>query len=155
MKILVLTQSGPTGLNQQVALACKHISEEVKGSGIVEIKIDNASSIAPSSIDRYSHVIMIAPEWNGSFPHTFKSLIDGSGYPSAFKKKKVLLVGTSATDFGNIMGITHLQHILQWVGAFVDSKRICIPRIQELVDPIDGFRDVEDRLYKAIKKFLQ
>jgi NAD(P)H-dependent FMN reductase len=155
MNILILTQSGPTGLNQQVALACKHIAEEVKSTGIVEIKIDNASSIAPSSVDRYSHVIMIAPEWNGSFPHTFKSLIDGSGYPSAFKKKKVLLVGTSSSDFGNIMGITHLQHILQWVGAFVDSKRICIPRIQESVDPIDGFRDVEDRLYKAIKKFLQ
>ena len=155
MKLLIITQSGPTGLNQQVALACKHISEEVKGASIVEIKIDNASSMAPSAVGQYSHVIMIAPEWNGSFPHTFKSLIDGSGYPSAFKKKKVLLVGTSATDFGNIMGITHLQHILQWVGAFVDSKRICIPRVQEFVDPIDGFRDVEDRLYKAIKKFLQ
>lgn len=154
MKLLILTQSGPEGLNQKIALECKHIAEDF-GVLVTEIEIANAGDYPPSAISKYSHIVMVVPEWNGSFPYMFKSLIDGSGYPSEFKKKKVLLVGTSDTSFGNLMGITHLQHILQWVGAFVDSKRICIPNIREAVDPITGFKDYENRLYKAVRKFLQ
>ena len=155
MHILILTQSGPTGLNQKIALGCEHIIEDIVGLDNLYVRIENADGIKLSLIEEYSKIIMIVPEWNGSFPHTFKTLIDSSTYPSVFKKKKILLIGTSSTDFGNIMGISHLQHILEWVGAFVDSKRICIPRIQEAVDPISGFIDVEERTYKAIKKFLK
>ncbi len=154
MKLLIITQSGPEGLNQKIALECKHIAEDF-GVLITEIKIANANDFPPSAIATYSHIVMVVPEWNGSFPYMFKSLIDGSGYPSGFKKKKILLVGTSDTSFGNLVGITHLQHILQWVGAFVDSKRICIPNIREAIDPITGFKDYENRLYKAVRKFLQ
>jgi NAD(P)H-dependent FMN reductase len=155
MKLLIITQSGPEGLNRKIADTCLYMADDILKVNLTESKIRNASDMAPSEASAYTHVIMVVPEWNGSFPHTFKSLIDASGYPSSFKKKKILLVGTSDTTFGNIMGITHLEHILQWIGCFVDSKRICIPNIREAVDPIDGFRDHENRLYKAIKKFMQ
>ena len=131
------------------------MADHIYHDKLIEYKIVNASEAEPLSINNYTHIIMVVPEWNGSFPYTFKSLIDSSGYPSAFKKKKILLVGTSDTTFGNIMGITHLEHILQWLGSFVDSKRICIPRIKSAIDPVTGFIDEEDRLYKAIKKFMQ
>ena len=155
MKLLVLTQSGPEGLNRKIADTCVYMADDILKTTLVTSKVKNASDIAPSEISMYTHIIMVVPEWNGSFPNTFKSLIDASGYPSSFKKKKILLVGTSDSTFGNIMGITHLEHILQWVGSFVDSKRICVPNIREAVDPVMGFRDHEDRLYKAIKKFMQ
>lgn len=155
MKLLVLTQSGPEGLNRKIADTCVYMADEILKTTLETSKIRNASDIAPSEISNFTHIIMVVPEWNGSFPNTFKALIDASGYPSSFKKKKILLVGTSDSTFGNIMGITHLEHILQWVGSFVDSKRICVPNIREAVDPVMGFRDHEDRLYKAIKKFMQ
>jgi len=155
MKLLVITQSNPEGLNRSIANTCGYMADHIYHEKLIEYKVVNASEVEPSSISNYTHIIMVVPEWNGSFPYTFKSLIDSSGYPSSFKKKRILLVGTSDTTFGNIMGITHLEHILQWLGSFVDSKRICIPHIREAVDPISGFKDQEDRLYKAIKKFMQ
>jgi NAD(P)H-dependent FMN reductase len=155
MKLLVITQSNPEGLNRIVANTCAYMAEDVYRDQLRDYKVANATEIAPSEINEYSHIIMVVPEWNGSFPHTFKSLIDGSGYPSTFKKKKILLVGTSETTFGNIMGITHLEHILQWLGSFVDSKRICIPHLSESIDHMRGYTDKEDRLHKAIKKFMQ
>jgi hypothetical protein len=155
MNILIITQSGESGLNYQIALECKYMIYESGNSTIDSVKIENADTVDPAEIKNFSHIIMIVPEWNGSFPHTFKSLIDNSGYPSIFKKRRILLIGTSASDFGNIMGISHLQHILEWIGANVDSKRVCISRISELIDSDHGFRDIDDRLYKAINKFIK
>lgn len=155
MKLLVITQSNIGGLNRTIANTCSYMAEHICHDSLRKVTVANASEFPPTEVSEYTHVIMVVPEWNGSFPYTFKSLIDGSGYPSSFKKKKILLVGTSDTTFGNIMGISHLEHILEWLGSFVDSKRICIPRIKECVDPIQGFIDEEDRLYKAIKKFMQ
>ena len=155
MKLLVITQSNPEGLNRQIAKTCSYMADHIYEDAIHKSVIKNASELAPSEINEYTHIIMVVPEWNGSFPHMFKSLIDGSGYPSTFKKKKILLVGTSETTFGNIMGITHLEHILEWLGAFVDSKRICIPHLSSTIDPINGYIDMEDRLFNAIRKFMK
>jgi NAD(P)H-dependent FMN reductase len=154
MKVLIITQSSENGLNRKVALECSHIADDFIQDSALETKIMNASDVKSNDLSEFSHVIMVVPEWNGSFPHTFKAMIDDAGYPSAFKKKKILLIGTSDSSFGNIMGISHLEHILQWVGAFVDSKRICINNIRDNVDEFSVY-DHEMRMYKAIRKFLK
>jgi NAD(P)H-dependent FMN reductase len=156
MNILIITQSSPEGLNQKVALECKRIVEGAfeLTNQTFNIDIDNSSTVPPGSISNYDRIIMIVPEWNGSFPHTFKALIDSSGWPSSFEEKAVLLVGTSNSDFGNIMGLMHLVHILQWIGAHVNSKRVCINRLAENVDD-NGVKDHEQRLYKAINAFIK
>lgn len=144
-KILILTQSSVDGMNYRLAKECQSVIE-----GDSEIK--NCSDIDPSTISNYTHFIMIVPEWNGSFPFLFKKLIDESGYPSSFDGKNILLVGTSDTTFGNITGITHLLHILEWCGAEVFSKRICIPNIRSY--SFDRHKEPNHRLISAITRFL-
>jgi NAD(P)H-dependent FMN reductase len=95
---------------------------------------------------------MVVPEWNGSFPFMFKQVIDNSGYPSSFDGKDILLIGTSDSSFGNLMGITHLSHILEWCGAEVYSKRVCIPNIRSY--SFDRHKEPNQRLIEAISKFL-
>jgi hypothetical protein len=143
-KVLILTQSSTEGMNYKLAKECQKILGEIPSI------IKNCTDIDFGVID-YSHIIMIVPEWNGSFPFMFKQLIDNSGYPSSFDGKDVLLIGSSSSSFGNIMGITHLQHILGWCGAVVFSKRICIPNIESY--SFDS-KEPNLRLIDGITKFL-
>jgi len=146
-KILILTQSSVDGMNYRLAKECQAVC-----SPFGESTIANASSIPPSSMIEYSHIIMVVPEWNGSFPFMFKQLIDSSGYPSNLKEKNVLLIGTSDTTFGNIMGVKHLQHILEWCEAVVFKKQVFIPNIRSY--SFDKHEEPNERLQKAINKFL-
>jgi NAD(P)H-dependent FMN reductase len=77
-------------------------------------------------------------------------MIDDSGYPSAFEGKQILLIGTSNTTFGNIVGINHLSHILDWLGAAILEK-VCIPFIQEKFANDDI--KVDERLNEALIGF--
>ena len=144
-KVLILTQSSVDGMNYKLAKECQSVIEG-------ESEIKNCSDIDTSTISSYSHFIMIVPEWNGSFPFLFKKLIDESGYPSSFDGKNILLIGTSDTSFGNLMGITHLLHILEWCGAEVFSKRVCIPNIRSY--SFDRHKEPNYRLISSISKFL-
>lgn len=144
-KILILTQSSVDGMNYKLAKECQE-------SFSFQSDIKNCSDFNSHEITEYSHIIMIVPEWNGSFPFMFKSVIDNSGYPSSFEDKPILLVGSSDSSFGNIMGITHLSHILEWCGAEVFSKRICIPNIRSY--SFDRHKEPNHRLTTAITKFL-
>ena len=154
MKLLIITQSNPAGLNRQIANTCAYMVDELH-QGLFEYEIKNSSDLDLSTIDLYTHIIMVVPEWNGSFPCTFKSMIDNSGYPSKFKGKKILLIGTSESTFGNIMGISHLKYILEWIGANIYHKLICIPKISESIDHIHGYRDENARVYNSIRNFIK
>jgi NAD(P)H-dependent FMN reductase len=145
-KVLILTQSSIEGMNYKLAKECQGILEEIHS------EIRNCQDFERAiTLLEYSHIIMIVPEWNGSFPFMFKQVIDNSGYPSSFDGKNVLLIGSSSSSFGNIMGITHLQHILEWCGAEVFSKRICIPNIESY--PFNS-EEPNLRLIDGITKFL-
>lgn len=144
-KVLILTQSSTDGMNYKLAKECQEIIQS-------QSEIRNCSDFDGHEISNYDHIIMIVPEWNGSFPFMFKQMIDNSGYPSSFDGKNVMLIGTSDTSFGNIMGITHLQHILEWMGAEVFSKRVCIPNIRSY--SFDRHKEPNHRLISSISRFL-
>jgi hypothetical protein len=151
MKVLIVTQSSESGLNRKVANRCEDLVRRLDKDEM-ETKIRNADEIDYVDIEDYRCQIWIVPEWNGSFPHTFKRLIDGSGYPSAFEGHEILLIGTSESTFGNLIGITHLEHILQWCGAHVFDKRICLPFLHDTVD--SGKLYTDDRLEGTIARFI-
>jgi NAD(P)H-dependent FMN reductase len=96
---------------------------------------------------------MIVPEWNGSFPYSFKKLIDDSGYPSWLKDKSILLIGTSNTTFGNVMGTSHLKYILEHIGANVYRKIISIPHINDKFVNDDII--IDERLANTVKDFCR
>ena len=157
MKILILTQSSKDGLNYKLSLGCESfIQYEIFKGSLVDITLANATDDITNMKD-FTHVIMIVPEWNGSFPYMFKQMIDNSGYPSTLKGTNVLLIGTSNTSFGNILGITQLDTILEWIGAEVFNKKICIPFVSDNVTKFSGLQNEEhlERLNSSIRKFLK
>jgi NAD(P)H-dependent FMN reductase len=135
----------------RLAQACKKIVIE---SRTKNVNIINASEVKNKDIIESDLQIWVVPEWNGSFPYVFKRIIDDSEYPSHFDGKEIMLIGTSESTFGNLIGITHLEHILQWVGARVFEKRVCFPNMSSMLNANEhAFRD-DDRLVSAIEKFI-
>ena len=148
MKILIITHSSSHGLNQKQAMECMNFigsSHEYQIIGDPEF-IDN------NPIESPDRIIMIVPEWNASFPYSFKKLIDDSGYPSWLKGIPVMLIGTSNTTFGNIIGISHLKHILEWIGADVFPKLICVPHIDKKF--ANNNIIIDERLQKNLNEFI-
>jgi NAD(P)H-dependent FMN reductase len=98
-------------------------------------------------------VIMIVPEWNGSFPFTFKQMIDESGYPSFFSGMGFAIVGTSSSPLGNMVGISHLSHILQFVGALPFHKCIALPDVSSESPKLANFASYSGQtLAESLKK---
>lgn len=114
--ILLLTQSSKTGANYKIAEDCKKLIEHFGKDAAIKNFDDKID------IQEYESFIMIVPEWNRSIPFTLKSLIDNSGWPSAFNNKDVYMIGTSGGIGGNMIGLSHLTDILDYIGA--DRKSV-------------------------------
>lgn len=152
MNVIILTHSTPNGLNSKQANECLHVIKEK-----TEIKnfrtINDLKEVTIELIKEFDRFIMIIPEWNGSFPFLFKQMIDDSGYPSAFEGKKIFLIGTSHSPFGNLIGVEQFKFILEFCGAIVWSKKACVPYIHkkfEIENP-----PVDTRIEKALIKFFE
>jgi hypothetical protein len=128
MKILIITQSSIGGLNHSIGESIKEVTSN-ENNDVIVIECD-PTKITNESVLSSTHIIMVVPEWNGSFPYTFKQLIDNSGWPSSLKEKPIMLIGTSQTSFGNITGIAHLQQILQFCGSKIYHRLLCIPNLK-------------------------
>ena len=79
----------------------------------------------------YDKILMVIPEWNRSIPYTLKSLIDNSGWPSKFKGKEVWMIGTSGGLGGNMIGVSHLTDILDYIGAKVRRPKVYVEHISD------------------------
>ena len=148
-KILIISQTSQSGLN---GLQMMEIVNILGGKDLEISTKKEADQVEYYDIERADKIIMIVPEWNGSFPWTFKKMIDFSGYPSSLEGKSILLIGTSSSTFGNLLGISQLSSILGWVGANVYNKPVCVPFIDQKFAKNDIV--VDERLNEEVLKFV-
>ena len=124
---LLITQSEKkTGKNWKILNDIQKLIEHFTQNANFSKKNFNELSpvIAEEKIGEADIIIMVVPEWNGSIPFTVKRLIDQSGWPSTFKGKKVVLIGTCGGAESNFEGIKHLRYILDYVGAIVNLNSV-------------------------------
>ena len=144
--ILLLTQSSKTGANYLLAEDCKKLIEHFGK----EAEILNFNDEV--DVEKYESFFMIVPEWNRSIPYTLKSLIDNSGWPSKFNNKDVYMIGTSGGIGGNMIGISHLTDILDYIGAHVRTPKIYIEHITKFDKTSDEAKETTNLITKIIKK---
>lgn len=85
--------------------------------------------------------IIIAPEYNGSFPGTLKMLIDSFRPSIAWNNKKALLTGISSGRAGNLRGMDHLSGILNHIKITVHPNQLPLSGINNLLDEKGVFKD--------------
>ncbi|MBK7882670.1 MAG: NAD(P)H-dependent oxidoreductase [Chitinophagaceae bacterium] len=85
--------------------------------------------------------IIIAPEYNGSFPGTLKLLIDACKPPVVWHNKKVLLTGVSSGRAGNLRGMDHLTGIFNHIKITVHPNKLPLSGINNLLTETGTFKD--------------
>jgi len=78
-------------------------------------------------------LVIVSPEYNGSYPGVLKLLLDACE-PPIFKGKKIGLIGVASGRAGNLRGIDQLASVLNYLKMEVYSQKIPISGIQNLVD---------------------
>lgn len=157
--MLVTIVSGtnrPNNLSIKVAKRCQ---EFLDGQGIETELLDLAdlpreiafdyleenaqTGFAPYQqlVDRTTHFVFVAPEYNGSIPGVLKLFIDACDYPGSFRGKSAALVGIAAGKAGNERGINHLRDILSYFGMDVFTQHVTVGKIREKLAENGRFRD--------------
>jgi len=123
-KYIILKLSTDKGFGSKLATNIAAIVNKTDLATILDVKQE---SINPEEIiSNIKHpvykavkFVFVMPEFNGSFPAPFKALVDNLGWPNYLKDKNVFLVGYSGSFSGNLLGTSHMKHILEYVGANV------------------------------------
>lgn len=84
-----------------------------------------------TAIEKAEKVVLVVPEYNGSFPGILKTFIDGMPYPNPLKDKKIALVGLSSGNQGALLALSHLTDILHYLGAYVLPLKVRLPFVNK------------------------
>ncbi len=96
-------------------------------------------------------IVIISPEYNGSFPGILKTFIDAIN-PDLNRGKKIGLVGVSSGKAGNLRGMDHLTGILNYLGMHVHPNKQPISSILTLLD--DKGTIIDPLTIKLLEKHL-
>jgi chromate reductase len=99
--------------------------------------------------------VIVAPEYNGSYPGVFKAFLDGVK-PSIWKGKKAALVGVASGRAGNIRGLGHLTDVFHHLRIEVFSNQVPISQIEGLLNDNNELSDEAtiSNLRKQAQEFL-
>tara|TARA_R110002072_G_scaffold292883_2_gene461896 strand:- start:364 stop:882 length:519 start_codon:yes stop_codon:yes gene_type:complete len=117
---------------------------------------DNFNALVEEKINNAAQFIVIAPEYNGSFPGIFKTFLDIVP-PKFWNGKNVALVGVASGRAGNLRGLDHLTNIFNYLKAEVYSNKIPVSGIDQLLDDKQTLLDQETLLLleEQAKNFLK
>lgn len=79
-------------------------------------------------------VILVTPEYHGSFSSVMKLVIENLGFPSVLSGKPVGLLGVAAGTIGAIKSLEHLRGVVSHVGGIVLPLPISIANVQKVFD---------------------
>ncbi len=110
---------------------------------------DDIHPALQSVVDQYikpaEKLLILSPEYNGSFPGVLKALIDLTDIKD-WRHKKACLVGVATGRAGNLRGLDHLTNILLHIGMNVLPNKLPISRVGTL---LDGEGDLDAPTLKA------
>ncbi len=118
-------------------------------------KSDAMEAIIKNRLDPADRLVIISPEYNGSYPGVFKAFVD-SIHPKHFHGKKAALVGVASGRAGNLRGMDHLTDVLHHLGVEVLSYKVPISRLEDLMQGNTQFTDEETlhTLKRQVRRFL-
>jgi len=128
-----------------------------------EIFSPQAYAEKPQSFARFSDTVLaadglviVSPEYNGSFPGVLKLFIDMLKFPESFERKPVAFVGLSAGMWGALRSVEQLEGIFKFRNAFLFNERVFLPRIETQLAADDSFtQPLTGQLIESqVKNFL-
>jgi len=114
------------------------------------------AEIVSSKIDTCKKMVIISPEYNGSYPGVLKAFFDAV-HPKHFFGKRAALVGVASGRAGNLRGMDHLTDVLHHLGVEVLSLKVPISKLDSLLDVDKNLSDEPTlhSLKKQVQRFLE
>lgn len=99
-------------------------------------------------------LILVVPEYNGSYPGILKYFIDHWRYPETFEFRPVCFVGLGGM-FGGLRPVEHLQQVFGYRNAFIYPERVFLINVWKNLSPQGDLLDLStlDLLKKQISGF--
>lgn len=79
-------------------------------------------------------VVLVTPEYHGSFSSVMKLVIENLGFPSMLEGKPVALLGVAAGAIGAIKSLEHLRGVVSHIGGLALPLPISIANVQKVFD---------------------
>jgi len=94
-------------------------------------------------------VVLVTPEYHGSFSSVMKLVIENLGFPSVLSGKPVALLGVAAGMIGAIKSLEQLRSVASHIGAIVLPLPISVPNVQKVFNMQGQVQDPQ--VEKAIR----
>lgn len=101
-------------------------------------------------------LLVIVPEYNGSYPGILKFFIDLLPFPESFECRPVAFIGLAAGYYGGLRAVEQLQMVFAYRNAYLFNRRVFIPAVYKVFGE-DGTitdEDLKKRLGTQAEKFL-
>ena len=100
-------------------------------------------------------ILVVVPEYNGSYPGVLKYFIDMLKFPESLVDTPAGFVGLSAGRWGGIRSVEQLKMVLQYRHVHLYGRACYLPGIGGLLDENGRINDpeVEDRLRGLVTGF--
>ncbi|HKK45227.1 MAG TPA: NAD(P)H-dependent oxidoreductase [Balneolaceae bacterium] len=86
-------------------------------------------------------LVIVCPEYNGSYPGILKMFIDYFPFPVSLNKKPIVLIGEATGAFGAMRAVEQLQQVFGYRNAHIFPERVFISRVDENFDEQEGIRN--------------
>lgn len=86
-------------------------------------------------ISQSRSLVMIVPEYNGSFPGVLKYFIDHWKFPDSFDSRPVSFIGLGGR-FGGLRAVEHLQQVFAYRNAYLFPERVFFMNCSKTI--VDG-----------------
>ncbi|SRR5215204_1017860 len=107
-------------------------------------------SIIGAQLKEADSMILVSPEYHGSFSGVLKNALDF--YWAEFKKKPIGVVTTGSGKMGGINASTQMQHVVLSLGAYPLPTKLLIPEIQYAFN--DQYEPLREDIIKNTDRFL-
>jgi NAD(P)H-dependent FMN reductase len=101
-------------------------------------------------------LVIIVPEYNGSYPGVLKYFIDLLPFPESFNCRPVAFIGVAAGYYGGLRAVEQLQMVFGYRNAHLFNRRVFIPNSYSVLDESGDFKDpdLRERLELQAEKFF-
>lgn len=101
-----------------------------------QVYAEKPAEFAPWSraVTESAGLILVVPEYNGSFPGILKYFIDLLPFPDSFENRPVAFIGLASGGWGALRAVEHLQGVFGYRNAHIFPKRVFLPQVGKEMD---------------------
>jgi chromate reductase len=100
-------------------------------------------------------LVVLIPEYNGSFPGILKHFVDLLPFPESFDCRPVAFIGLAAGYHGALRAVEQMQMVFAYRNAYLFNRRVFIPSVYKVLGE-DGSlvdADLKQRLEEQAVRF--